>query len=175
MVDTLHRRNCVVAMTGDGFNDSASIKRADIGCAMGSGTDVTKAVADLVITDDNFASIVRAVVEGRRIFSAISKFVVHLLSGNVAEVIALVLGLPLKRHGYSIFIMSPLQILWLNMFTSSPPTTGLSMDKPDPDILLPSSESTGPVHEGADLGHDCVRNTSGSANPVLFHCDFVRL
>ncbi|CUG84846.1 calcium motive p-type ATPase, putative [Bodo saltans] len=135
MVDAIHARKGVVAMTGDGFNDSASIKKSDVGCAMGSGTDVTKGVADLVVSDDNFASIVNAVAEGRRIFTSISKFVIHLLSSNAAEVIVLVLGLPLKHEGRSIFVLSPIQILWLNMFTGSPPATGLSMDKPDADIL----------------------------------------
>jgi P-type Na+/K+ transporter len=135
MVDAIHARKGIVAMTGDGFNDSASIKKSDVGCAMGSGTDVTKGVADLVVSDDNFASIVNAVAEGRRIFTSISKFVIHLLSSNAAEVIVLVLGLPLKHEGRSIFVLSPIQILWLNMFTGSPPATGLSMDKPDADIL----------------------------------------
>ncbi|KAG5492077.1 hypothetical protein GH5_00981 [Leishmania sp. Ghana 2012 LV757] len=135
MIDSLHRRKRVVAMTGDGFNDSPSIKIADIGCAMGSGVDVTKGVADLVITDDNFATIVKAVAEGRRISQCIRKFVVHLLSSNVAEVIALLCGLPISYAGESVFILSPIEILWLNMFTSAPPATGLSLDKATNDIL----------------------------------------
>ncbi|KAG5466785.1 hypothetical protein LSCM1_00962 [Leishmania martiniquensis] len=135
MIDSLHRRKRVVAMTGDGFNDSPSIKIADIGCAMGSGVDVTKGVADLVITDDNFATIVKAVAEGRRISQCIRKFVVHLLSSNVAEVIALLCGLPISYAGESVFILSPIEILWLNMFTSAPPATGLSLDKATDDIL----------------------------------------
>ncbi|GET92721.1 calcium motive p-type ATPase, putative [Leishmania tarentolae] len=135
MIESLHRRKKVVAMTGDGFNDSPSIKIADIGCAMGSGVDVTKGVADLVITDDNFATIVKAVAEGRRISQCIRKFVVHLLSSNVAEVIALICGLPIRHGGESVFILSPIEILWLNMFTSAPPATGLSLDKATDDIL----------------------------------------
>ncbi|CAJ1034705.1 Cation transporter/ATPase, N-terminus/E1-E2 ATPase/haloacid dehalogenase-like hydrolase/Cation transport ATPase (P-type)/Cation transporting ATPase, C-terminus, putative [Leishmania lindenbergi] len=135
MIESLHRRKKVVAMTGDGFNDSPSIKIADIGCAMGSGVDVTKGVADLVITDDNFSTIVKAVAEGRRISQCIRKFVVHLLSSNVAEVIALICGLPISHGGESVFILSPIEILWLNMFTSAPPATGLSLDKATDDIL----------------------------------------
>lgn len=135
MIESLHRRKRIVAMTGDGFNDSPSIKIADVGCAMGSGVDVTKGVADLVITDDNFSTIVKAVAEGRRISQCIRKFVVHLLSSNVAEVIALICGLPIRHEGLALFVLSPLEILWLNMFTSGPPATGLSLDKPTKDVL----------------------------------------
>lgn len=135
MIESLHRRKRVVAMTGDGFNDSPSIKIADIGCAMGSGVDVTKGVADLVITDDNFSTIVKAVAEGRRISQCIRKFVVHLLSSNVAEVIALICGLPIRHEAESIFVLSPIEILWLNMFTSAPPATGLSLDRATDDVL----------------------------------------
>ncbi|EPY32935.1 calcium motive p-type ATPase [Angomonas deanei] len=135
MIESLHRRKKVVAMTGDGFNDSPSIKIADVGCAMGSGVDVTKGVADLVITDDNFSTIVKAVAEGRRISQCIRKFVVHLLSSNVAEVIALICGLPIRHEDESVFVLSPIEILWLNLITSAPPATGLSMDKATHDIL----------------------------------------
>lgn len=135
MIESLHRRKKVVAMTGDGFNDSPSIKISDVGCAMGSGVDVTKGVADLIITDDNFSTIVKAVAEGRRVSQCIRKFVVHLLSSNVAEVIALICGLWIRNEGVALFVLSPLEILWLNLLTSSPPATGLSMDKPTEDIL----------------------------------------
>lgn len=135
MIVALHRRKKVVAMTGDGFNDSPSIKISDIGCAMGSGVDVTKGVADLVITDDNFSTIVKAVAEGRRISQCIRKFVVHLLSSNVAEVIVLICGLPMQHEDEPIFVLSPIEILWLNMFTSAPPATGLSLDRATDDIL----------------------------------------
>lgn len=135
MIESLHRRKRVCAMTGDGFNDSPSIKISDVGCAMGSGVDVTKGVADLVITDDNFSTIVRAMAEGRRISQCIRKFVVHLLSSNVGEVIALICGLPIRLNGTSLFVLSPIEILWLNMVTSAPPATGLSMDTATDDIL----------------------------------------
>jgi P-type Na+/K+ transporter len=135
MIAALHRRGRVCAMTGDGFNDSPSIKEADIGCAMGSGTDVTKGVADFIITDDNFSTIVKAIAEGRRIALAISKFVTHLLSGNMAETVVLIFGLGIMIDGQSVFVLSPMQILWLNLFTSSPPAIGLSVDAA-PDFVL---------------------------------------
>ncbi|ORC92341.1 calcium motive p-type ATPase [Trypanosoma theileri] len=143
MIDSLHKRKRVVAMTGDGFNDSPSIKIADVGCAMGSGTDVTKGVADLIITDDNFATIVKAVAEGRRISQNIRKFVVHLLSSNVAEVIALICGLPIRYMEAPLFVLSPIEILWLNMFTSAPPATGLSLDAASSDVLLVPPNTAG--------------------------------
>uniref|UniRef100_A0A7S1QL75 Cation-transporting P-type ATPase N-terminal domain-containing protein n=1 Tax=Neobodo designis TaxID=312471 RepID=A0A7S1QL75_NEODS len=135
MIEALHRRGRVCAMTGDGFNDSPSIKEADIGCAMGSGTDVTKGVADFIITDDNFATIVKAIAEGRRIALAISKFVTHLLCGNMAETVVLIFGLGIMIDEQSVFVLSPMQILWLNLFTSSPPAIGLSVDAA-PDFIL---------------------------------------
>ena len=135
MIQALHRRGHVCAMTGDGFNDSPSIKQADIGCAMGSGTDVTKGVADFIITDDNFATIVKAIAEGRRIALAISKFVTHLLCGNMAETVVLIFGLGIMIDDQSVFVLSPMQILWLNLFTSSPPAIGLSVDAA-PDFIL---------------------------------------
>lgn len=143
MIECLHKRGRTVAMTGDGFNDSPSIKFADVGCAMGSGTDVTKGVADLIITDDNFATIVKAVAEGRRISQNIRKFVLHLLSGNVSEVIALICGLPIRYMGEALFVLSPVEILWLNLCTSAPPATGLSLDPASADVLLVPPHTAG--------------------------------
>ncbi|KAI9028526.1 Na P-type ATPase [Hyaloraphidium curvatum] len=138
MVQALHRRNKFVAMTGDGSNDAPAIKMSDVGIAMGlGGSEVTKQVAAIVLTDDNFETIVNAVAEGRRIFVNISKFIVHLLSGNASEVLALVCGLAFKdRFGYAIFPMSPIQILWLNMVTSSPIALALGQESADKDIML---------------------------------------
>ena len=135
MIEALHRRGGVAAMTGDGFNDSPSIKQSDIGCAMGSGTDVTKGVADMVITDDDFTTIVKAVAEGRRVADVIKKFVVSLLSSNVAQVIVLVIGLAIRHEDESVFILSPIEILWANMLTGSAPAIGLSLDEPEDNIL----------------------------------------
>jgi Na+-exporting ATPase len=147
MVDALHRRGLFVAMTGDGSNDAPAIKKSDVGIAMGlGGSEVTKQVAAIVLTDDNFETIVNAVAEGRRIFLNITKFVVHLLSGNVAEVIALICGLAMRDYsGEAIFPMSPIQILWLNMFTSSPVALCLGQEAADPDIMLrpPRSKKEG--------------------------------
>lgn len=112
LVESLHRRDRFVAMTGDGSNDAPAIKMSDVGIAMGlGGSEVTKQVAAIVLTDDNFETIVNAVAEGRRIFSNITKFVVHLLSGNIAEVIALICGLAFKDYaGHAIFPMSPIEV-----------------------------------------------------------------
>jgi Na+-exporting ATPase len=94
MIEALHRRKRFAAMTGDGVNDAPSLKMADIGIAMGlNGSDVAKSASDIVLTDDNFASIINAVEEGRRMFDNIQKFVLHLLTSNVGEVILLICGL----------------------------------------------------------------------------------
>ena len=132
MVDALLRRRKIVAMTGDGTNDAPSLKKAHVGIAMGmNGSDVAKQASDIVLTDDNFATIVKAIAEGRRIFSNIQKFISHLMSGNVSEIIALIIGLAfMDSSGKSVYLMSPVQILFLNMITSSPPAIGLGMEPP---------------------------------------------
>lgn len=115
LVKALHRRGLLCAMTGDGVNDAPAIRTADVGIAMGkSGSDVTKNVAELVLTDDNFSSIVAAIEDGRRIFDNLRKFSIHLMSSNLAECVVLLLGLMWRSgddHG-SLFPMSPIHILW---------------------------------------------------------------
>lgn len=132
IVEALREDGEVVAMTGDGVNDSPSIKRANIGVAMGiTGTDVAKESADMVLTDDNYASIVSAVEQGRIIYDNIRKFVFFLLSSNVAEVMIIFLatlaGLPAP--------LTVIQLLWLNLLTDGAPALALAMEKGDPLIM----------------------------------------
>ena len=133
IVKALQRRGKVSAMTGDGINDAPSIKSADIGIAMGiSGTDVTKSASDMVITDDNFTTIVSAVREGRRISANIKKTIQFFLSTNVAEVLSiLIASLALFRFD---FLLST-QLLWLNLITDSFPVLALGMEKEDRDCM----------------------------------------
>jgi len=132
IVEALRAGGQVVAMTGDGVNDAPSIKRADIGVAMGiSGTDVAKESADMVLTDDNYASIVDAVEQGRVIYSNIRKFVYYLLSCNLAEILTIFLGTLFTGASP----LTALQLLWLNLITDGAPALALATEKGDPDIM----------------------------------------
>ncbi len=126
MVKALQDRKRLCSMSGDGINDASSITDADVGIAMGrNGSDVTKEAADIILADDNFATIVTAIHQGRRIFNNIRKFVVHLLSGNIAQLFALLIpviaGDPMP--------LNATQILWVNLITSSPPAIALGMER----------------------------------------------
>ncbi|KAF2841503.1 Na(+)/Li(+)-exporting P-type ATPase [Patellaria atrata CBS 101060] len=143
MIEALHRRKKFAAMTGDGVNDSPSLKRADVGIAMGqAGSDVAKDASDIVLTDDNFASILNAIEEGRRMFDNIQKFILHLLAENIAQACTLLIGLAFKdSRGLSVFPLAPVEIIWVIMITSGMPDMGLGFEVAAPDILTRPPQS----------------------------------
>lgn len=149
IVNAWQARGMVTAMTGDGVNDAPSIKAADIGIGMGiTGTDVTKSVADMVLADDNFATIVNAVEEGRKIYDNVCKVIQFQLSTNLSEVIIMFIS---SLLGFT--LLTPVHLLWINMVTDSLPGLALGMEKAEGDVMKrkPRSSSDGIFSHGAGV------------------------
>ena len=152
IVSAWKSKNKVVAMTGDGVNDAPSIKRADIGVGMGiTGTDVTKGVADMVLADDNFATIINACEEGRRIYDNIRKCIQFLLSSNLAEVISVFVA---SLMGFTILL--PTHLLWINLITDSLPALAMATEDAEPDIMRRAPRSSDDGIFSGGLGLDTL-------------------
>ena len=138
IVKSWQKKGKIVAMTGDGVNDSPALKTSDIGCAMGiTGTDVAKEAASMILVDDNFATIISAVKQGRGIYDNVKKCVKYLLSSNIGEVLTIFLAslIAVTTNLALQTPLSPIHLLWINLITDSLPAFGLGMEKPDADVM----------------------------------------
>ncbi|WP_448920999.1 cation-translocating P-type ATPase [Eubacterium sp.] len=152
IVQAWKKRGMITAMTGDGVNDAPSIKNADIGVGMGiTGTDVTKNVADMVLADDNFATIVSAVEEGRRIYDNIRNSIQFLLSSNLSEVLSIFFA---TLCGFTLF--EPVHLLWINLITDCFPALALGLEKGDPDIMSRKPRNSNDGIFAGGMGFDCA-------------------
>ncbi len=152
IVQAWKKRGMITAMTGDGVNDAPSIKNADIGVGMGiTGTDVTKNVADMVLADDNFATIVSAVEEGRRIYDNIRNSIQFLLSSNFSEVLSIFFA---TLFGFTLF--EPVHLLWINLITDCFPALALGLEKGDPDIMNRKPRNSKDGIFAGGMGFDCA-------------------
>ena len=152
IVNAWRERGMITAMTGDGVNDAPSIKSADIGIGMGiTGTDVTKNVSDMVLSDDNFATIVSAVAEGRRIYDNIRKAIQFLLGSNLSEVIGIFAATVMNFT-----LLKPVHLLWINLVTDSLPALALGMEKPEEDVMRKKPRSSKEGIFSGGMGFDII-------------------